>query len=269
MDYDKLIEEINSKHQKLGHKIRFKNPDFRMRLLSTTVPPLLCLMLRFPFFRFPYVSAMKSSFLPRKVRNRMGLGVRRATKVWPDLSKAFASGRALIVYCSMTGNTEKVAYAIEEACKKAALNPTVKNVVDVFTEDFYDYDLVCVGTPVMNGLPHKLMMKFMSIRADEYRRRSEVRINMKKIPGKNALVFVTYSGPHVGLSEAIPAGKFIKQELEHFGFEVKGEWYIVGEFHGWEEGSIKGKLGDIRGRPNAEDLSRIEKKMVDLIKTLK
>ncbi len=90
-----------------------------------------------------------------------------------------------------------------------------------------------------------------------------------KIPGKYALVFVTFSGPHVGIDEALPAGKYLVQEFEHLGFDVKGEWYIVGEFHGWKTGSTRGKMGDIRGRPNTEDLARIEKKAARLAKSLK
>lgn len=57
--------------------------------------------------------------------------------------------------------------------------------------------------------------------------------------------------------------------LEHLGFEVKGEWYIVGEFHGWKAGSTRGRLGDIRVRPNAEDLARIEEKTVELVRAVK
>jgi hypothetical protein len=46
--------------------------------------------------------------------------------------------------------------------------------------------------------------------------------------------------------------------LEHLGFTVIDEWYILSEFHGWTEGSTKGKMGDIMGKPNEEDLSKIK-----------
>jgi hypothetical protein len=32
----------------------------------------------------------------------------------------------------------------------------------------------------------------------------------------------------------------------------------VGEYHGSEESSTKGRLGDIRGRPNGEDLRKVK-----------
>ena len=79
------------------------------------------------------------------------------------------------------------------------------------------------------------------------------------MPGKNALVFCTYSGPHTGIDEATPAGKTMRQYFEHFGFNVLGEWYVIGEFHGNLANSTLGRLGDIRGKPTAEDLAKIKK----------
>jgi hypothetical protein len=54
----------------------------------------------------------------------------------------------------------------------------------------------------------------------------------QRFPGKNALVFVTYSGPHTGIDEAPPVGKDIRQYFEHRGFNVIDEWYILSEYHG-------------------------------------
>jgi hypothetical protein len=84
------------------------------------------------------------------------------------------------------------------------------------------------------------------------------------VKGKNALVFITYSGPHTGVEEATPAGKTIRQYFEHFGFNVVAEWYVVSEFHGREDMSTLGRLGDIRGKPTIEDLAKIRKKTEQL-----
>ncbi len=59
--------------------------------------------------------------------------------------------------------------------------------------------------------------------------------------------------PNVKVPPVLYAGQF----FEHLGFTVVGEWYIVGEFHGSLEASTQGKLGDIRGRPNEEDLRTV------------
>jgi len=42
----------------------------------------------------------------------------------------------------------------------------------------------------------------------------------------------------------------------------------VGEFHGSEEASTLGRLGDIRGRPNAKDLRKVEDDVAHLLDRL-
>jgi len=71
------------------------------------------------------------------------------------------------------------------------------------------------------------------------------------------LIFCTYSGPHTGFDEATPAGKYMGQFFEHLGFAILGEWYVLSEFHGSEENSTRGRMGDIRGKPTEEDLKKI------------
>jgi hypothetical protein len=39
---------------------------------------------------------------------------------------------------------------------------------------------------------------------------------------------------------------------------VFDDWYIVGEYHGAKERSTMGVPGDIRGRPNEEDLIKVK-----------
>jgi hypothetical protein len=78
------------------------------------------------------------------------------------------------------------------------------------------------------------------------------------VPGKNTLIFVTYSGPHTGLAEATPVGKDIGQYFEHLGFSILDEWYVLSEFHGSLEHSTLGRMGDIRGKPTAKELAVIE-----------
>jgi hypothetical protein len=101
-----------------------------------------------------------------------------------------------------------------------------------------------------------------------YHDQGRVKTGSPQVPGKNALIFCTYSGPHTGINEATPAGKYAGQFFEHLGFTVLGEWYVVGEFHGSEEKSTQGRLGDIRGRPNAEDLRKVRQDAVELARSL-
>lgn len=92
---------------------------------------------------------------------------------------------------------------------------------------------------------------------DENRKQGKIKTGAPKVPGKNALIFCTYSGPHTGLREATPVGKYIGQFFEHIGFTVVDEWCVLSEYHGNEERSTKGRMDDIRGKPTKEELQRI------------
>ena len=58
------------------------------------------------------------------------------------------------------------------------------------------------------------------------------------------------------------------QFFEHIGFEIAAEWYIIGEFHGSEGNSTMGRLGNIKGRPNQQDLAKVKSDVLDLIKSI-
>lgn len=166
---------------------------------------------------------------------------------------------AAILYWSRTGNTEKVAHAIEEGLASADWEATLLRIEDAQAEeiDFYAYDLICVGFPSYQWSPPKPVDAYLKQKFGEYKRQGRVKTGAPKAPGQRALIFCTYSGPHTGIDEAIPAAKYAGQFFAHLGFTVVDEWYVVGEFHGSEEKSTQGRLGDIRGRPNAEDLHAV------------
>jgi len=165
---------------------------------------------------------------------------------------------ALIVFFSSTGNTQKVANAIREGLEKGGMKVEFKKPSEIANTDFYSYDLVGVGSPSIEWQPAKPMVDLLKAKLNVYRGEGRIKPCAPKVPGKYALVFVTYSGPHTGMDEATPAGKTMRQYFEHFRFTIAGEWYVVGEFHGREDLSTLGRLGDIRGKPTKEDLLRIE-----------
>ena len=47
------------------------------------------------------------------------------------------------------------------------------------------------------------------------------------------------------------------QFFAHIGFTIIDEMYILSEFHGSEERSTKGRMGDIRGKPTKVELNKI------------
>jgi len=165
--------------------------------------------------------------------------------------------RAVILYWSSTGNTEKVAFAIKEGLEAAGVNVSLMKTTEAMDIDYFDYDLVCVGSPSIRWHPPKQVTEFLLKKFEDYRKQGKIKTGAPKVPGKNALIFCTYSGPHTGLREATPVGKYMGQFFEHLGFTVVDEWYILSEYHGSEERSTKGRMGDIRGKPTEEDLQKI------------
>lgn len=171
---------------------------------------------------------------------------------------------ALIVYWSKSGNTKKVAVAVREGLEMAGLRVTVKEQYEAEDEDWFNYDLVCIGAPAYSWHPPEPVDKYLKAKFAKYRQEGKIKPSAPKVPGKNALVFVTYSGPHTGMDEAAPAGKYIGQFVEHLGFNVLAEWYVLSEFHGSVENSTLGRMGDIRGKPTKEDLEKVREDALQL-----
>lgn len=177
--------------------------------------------------------------------------------------------KAAVIYWSKSGNTEKVALAIRAGLEASGVELTCRRVEEAGDLDWFEYDLVCVGFPSYRFHPPEPVVGYLKDRLDAYRKQGRVKLGCPRIPGKHALIFCTYSGPHTGINEAIPAGKYAGQFFDHLGIEVEGEWYVLGEFHGKEDNSTKGRLGDIRGKPTPEDLRKIKEDTVRLMNWLK
>ncbi len=176
--------------------------------------------------------------------------------------------KAIIIYWSKTGNTEKVARALKDGLEETGMEVLLQNVEGIQDVDWYGYDLVCIGFPSYQWKVPKPMDEFLNKKFNSYRSTGHVKEGAPKVPGKNALIFCTYSGPHSGIREAVPPVLYAGQFFEHLGFTVVGEWYVVGEFHGSLAASTQGKLGDIRGRPNEEDLRKVRQDAAAIGKSL-
>jgi flavodoxin len=175
---------------------------------------------------------------------------------------------ALIIYWSATGNTEKLAKTIRSSLNKANINPESLKITADLDIDVLEYDLVFIGSPSYQFLPPEPVLNFVKNRMKYHNENSHIKLGAPKLPGKSAVIFCTFSGPHTGQNEAVPVGKYLGQFFEHLGFEIKGEWYTVGEFHGRNELSSNGRMGNIIGRPDENDLAEIEKKVGELVKSI-
>ena len=177
--------------------------------------------------------------------------------------------RCLILYASLTKNTERVALRIQDVLQAEGLNVELIKIDHETEIDLYQYDLIFLGSLVQLWLPAQTMMDFVRRTVFHYQKTGDLAPCSPVRPGKYAICFCTYAGPHTGVSEAVPAVKWMRTFFEHLGFVVLDEWYTVGEFTGSEENSTRGRLGDIRGRPNEDDLLAIENKTKGILETLK
>jgi flavodoxin len=173
---------------------------------------------------------------------------------------------AVIIYFSNTGNTKKAAEAVYEGLKEENFNVEMKDVKKVNDIDFFDYDLICIGTPSYSWMPPEPMQNFLERKFSQYEEQGYVKLKAPKVAGRNALIFCTYSGPHTGKKEAIPAVKYVGQFFEHLGFKILAEWYILSEMVGSKKYSTQGKMGDIRGLPNQKDLQEIKENTEKIVK---
>jgi flavodoxin len=176
--------------------------------------------------------------------------------------------KTLLIYWSATGNTEKVANTIRDTLLSNGITPLVRKVVDAAGENLFDYDLIFFGAPSYSFQPPEPVQRFIKDKMKFHVESGDIKLGSPVIPGKTAVVFCTYSGPHTGIREATPAGDYMGQFFEHLGFKVAAKWYVVGEFHGREELSTKGKLGDIRGRPDRKDLAEVEAGVSALVSSI-
>jgi len=177
--------------------------------------------------------------------------------------------KTLILYQSFTGNTKMVTQRIENALKAEGITPDMIKVKKDTDIELYDYELIFLGTPVIQWLPAKPILEFIHGKLELHRKRGEIIPTSPKLPGKYAVCYCTYSGPHTGIREAVPAIKYMEQFFEHLKFSMLGEWYIVGEFRKNEILATQGVLGDTRGRPNENDLMDIDLRVKNVIGKIK
>jgi flavodoxin len=161
--------------------------------------------------------------------------------------------KCLIIYYSKTGNTKKVSDVLFDFLKTSCEVLDYHDIEGLKEADFYKYDLICLGFPSYMWRPPKEVDDFVRNKYAEYNDQGKVKLKSPR-NGKKAFVFCTYSGPHTGKREAIPAVKYVGQYFDHLGFRVK-ELCVVGEFHNDTEASTKGYMGNIKGRPDKKDLA--------------
>jgi flavodoxin len=178
--------------------------------------------------------------------------------------------RALNLFYTTTKNTAKVAEQIESVLRKEGHSvDSIKITAETDDVDILNYDFVFVGSGVYAWLPGKPLQDLFTKLRKSYVQAGEIKPASPKRMDKKAVIYCTYGGVHTGIREAIPAVKYMGQLFDHLGFMILDEWYVIGEYHpeSMREMSQKGRLGDIRGRPNDQDLQDVEHKVRGILKT--
>jgi flavodoxin len=113
--------------------------------------------------------------------------------------------RALIVYYTMFGNTEKVAKALAAGLESGGVNVDVVKVENSKLEDLRNVDLLCVGSPVQAWSPAKPIKEFL----DRLK-------TVEGLKGKKAFAFDTKIKSRLAGS----AGGKIESRLKQLGLTI-------------------------------------------------
>jgi hypothetical protein len=176
--------------------------------------------------------------------------------------------KSLILYDSIGGNTEKVAKRIYDTLKGATNEIDFMKFSSDIDVDFFEYDLIFLGSPVIDWLPTKRMMKFVKNKLQYYSEQGKIKPSSPLGFKKYGICFCTYAGPHIGKNEALPMTMWLRSFLEHLGYAIIDQWHVVGQFHKETDMNTKGRLGNILGRPNDKDLLDIENRTKGIVRAL-
>jgi flavorubredoxin len=176
-------------------------------------------------------------------------------------------GKAIVLFWSKNGNTEKVAQRIYDTLQKAGMQVSISLINKNVEIEYFDYNLIFLGAPVYHNLSAAPILAFLR----KTRRRDGVKIlaSAPEIPGVAAVPFCTYGGGHTGSNEAIPMLTHIGQYFEHEGIRVVDYISSVGYFPEADESyNTEGRFGDIRQRPDEHDLIEVEGRVKGILRRL-
>ncbi len=176
--------------------------------------------------------------------------------------------KSLILYDSIGGNTEKVAKCIYDTLKGSTNKIDFMKFSSDIDVDLFEYDLVFLGSPVIDWLPTKRMMEFVKKKLKFYSGQGKIKPSSPIGLRKYGICFCTYAGPHIGKNEALPMTMWLRSFLEHLGYAVLDQWHIVGQFHKETDMNTQGRLGNILGRPNDKDLLEVENRTKGVVGAL-
>ncbi|RPJ59609.1 MAG: hypothetical protein EHM12_06790, partial [Dehalococcoidia bacterium] len=161
--------------------------------------------------------------------------------------------KSLILYASWGGNTEKVALRFKQVFEKKGwqcdmLKVTRKTNIKDPPVRLDDYDLVCVGSLIISGLPTKelyddqigLLMPASLVRG-RTSHAGEFAPITTDYGFKKGIIFVTYTGGRRGPPETAAALTILEMRLEDMRVKVIGKFACPGG-HGKTGGGGKNEM---------------------------
>jgi NAD(P)H dehydrogenase (quinone) len=101
--------------------------------------------------------------------------------------------KVLIVYDSLSGNTEKMAHAVAEGVKREGVDVEVKKVDEASVDELPNIDGLILGSPVYYGLPTSKIKGFIDASVKYH----------GKLDGKVGGAFASSGGSHTGAETTI------------------------------------------------------------------
>lgn len=143
--------------------------------------------------------------------------------------------KAIIMYSSITGNTQKVAERFGETLKKYNFEVSLEKITpkrDYEAEPLFldDCDLLCIGAPIIAALPYKELSAVVGWSGKHVELFKGSRPD-PCVPGpmRVGVVFSTYGGTVAGTRECLPALALEKEYLQLYGFTPVGEFACPGK----------------------------------------
>ena len=176
--------------------------------------------------------------------------------------------KTLVFYDSIGRKSTCVAEAILESVASEWGHADIIKVCKEASVNFLEYDLIMIGSPVIDWLPTKQLMDIVMRVMKSENAAGRIRPSSPIVPGKFGVCFGTFGGPHIGEREALPMTAWLRAFLEHLGYLVLDAWHVPGAFRNRDELNRHGRMGDIRQRPAKADIADIKNRVAGLLASL-
>lgn len=143
--------------------------------------------------------------------------------------------KAIVMYSSITGNTEKVARVFADTLSSYNFSVALEKIHparDYKKEPVYfdGCDLLCIGAPVIAALPYKEMSSVVGWSGKHVEFYKGARPNPSDPhPLRLGVAFATFGGTVSGPREALPTLALEKEYLSLYGFTPVGEFACPGK----------------------------------------